>query len=153
MRRFTAVICAVGGMFSAAFASADPAATATDEQQLAALEQEWGKAAGAHDAATLARILDDQFVGTFGTGKLLDKKAFITAMTDGPVDATISQTLTDQTIVVAGDTAILVETDTVRRIKNGQPVENVYRFTTTYIRRDGRWLALAEQTAKFPPAK
>jgi hypothetical protein len=46
-----------------------------------------------------------------------------------------------------------METDTLRRTKDGQPVESVHRFTVTYIRRHGRWLALAEQSAKVPPAK
>jgi hypothetical protein len=32
-------------------------------------------------------------------------------------------------------------------------VTNVYRITVTYIRRNGRWLALAEHMVKVPPAK
>src|ERR1039458_4671904 len=45
---------------------------------------------------------------------------------------------------VAGDTAVVVETDTLRSATNGQPSTTVYRFTVTYIKRGGHWFALAE---------
>ena len=79
----------------------------------------------------LQAILDDRFVATFGAGKLLDKNAFIKDVTAGAIDPTESQELSGQTIVLAGDTAVVVETDTIRGIKNGQPSESVYRFTVT----------------------
>jgi hypothetical protein len=128
--------------------SAAPAPSA--EQQLLDLEQEWIKAEGLHDAATLRRILDDQFVHTFGAGEPVGKEEFIRDITSGPLDPTLTQTLSAQTIRVAGDTAIVVETDTIRRIKSGQPVANAYRITVTYIRRDGRWTALAEHMVRVP---
>src|SRR5882672_7228509 len=137
-------------MVSAVAASEDkiPATPVTDEQQLITLEQEWTRAEAKHDITALERILDPQFVCTFGTGKLLDRQAFIQAITEGPIDPTVTQTLTDRTIVINGDTAILVDTDTIRGIQDGQPMEHVYRLTTTYIRRNGHWRALAEQMVR-----
>ena len=127
-----------------------PATTVlTDEQQLLELEQAWVRAEGCHDTDALQRILDAQFVGTFGTGEVLTKGAFIAQVTGGTIDPTLTQTLSDRIIIINGDTAILVDTDTVRRTKDGKPVEHALRVTTTYIRRQGRWYALAEQTAKF----
>jgi ketosteroid isomerase-like protein len=135
-----------------------PGVPATDthgdvEQVLLELEQEWVAAENHHDAATLRRILDDQFVNTFGTGELLDKEAFIAAVTSGELDPSLSQTLSDRTTVIAGDTAIVVGTDTVRRTREGKTVTTVFRYTVTYIRRQGRWTALAEHMVRVPPAE
>ena len=53
----------------------------------------------------------------------------------GAIDPPESQELSDQTIIVAGHTAVVVETDTIRREKNGEPSAKVYCF-----RRDAtRW--------------
>ncbi len=131
-----------------------PAApVATDEQQLIELEEAWVRAEHNHDTAALQRLLDPHFVCTFGSGELLTKPAFIAHVTDGPLDPTLSQALSDRTVVVAGDTAVIVETDVIRSTKDGQPVERVYRVTTTYIRRQGHWSALAEHMVRTTPTK
>ena len=46
-----------------------------------------------------------------------------------------------------------MDTDTVRRTKDGQLVERNYRVTTTYIRRQSRWFALAEHMVRVTPGK
>jgi ketosteroid isomerase-like protein len=128
----------------------DKAATA-DEQALRKLEHEWVDAETRHDAVALRSILDDKFVATFGAAKPVDKDAFIRDITARPVDPTISQELSDQTIIVAGDTAVIVETDTERKVRDGKPSVAVYRFTVTYIRRGGHWVALAEHGVAANP--
>jgi hypothetical protein len=139
-----AAACAVAVLFGAGNTRADDKAAVEDEKALLKLEREWVAAEARHDVVALQSILDDRFVSTFGAGKLLDKTAFISDVTAGAIDPTESQKLSERTIVLAGDTAVVVETDTIRRIKNGQPTESVYRFTVTYIKRDGHWVALAE---------
>jgi hypothetical protein len=130
-----AAACATALLFGASNTRAGEKAAAADEQALLKLEREWVEAEARHDVVALQAILDDRFVATFGSGKLLDKSAFIKAVTAGAIDPTESQELSDQTIVLARDTAVVVETDTIRGIKNGQPSESVYRFTVTYIKR------------------
>jgi ketosteroid isomerase-like protein len=139
-----AAACAVAMLSGAGSARAGEVPAAADELALLKLEREWVAAEARHDVAALERILDDRFVATFGAGKLLDKAAFIADVTAGAIDPARSQELSDQHIVVAGDTAIIVETDTIRSVTNGHPSESSYRFTVTYIRRAGRWFALAE---------
>ena len=139
-----AAACATALLFGALNTRAAEKAASADEQALLKLERDWVDAEARHDVVALQAILDDRFVATFGAGKLLDKNAFIKDVTAGAIDPTQSQELSEQTIILAGDTAVVVETDTIRSIKNGQPSESVYRFTVTYIRRGGHWLALAE---------
>jgi hypothetical protein len=117
------------------------------------LGKEWVAAEIKHDASTLRRILDDKFIASFDGKQPYDKDAFIKLIVAGDVDPTESQTLTDETVVIDQDTAVVVGTDTVRGTENGAAYTVAYRYTVTYIRRLGQWLALAEHLAEVPQAK
>jgi ketosteroid isomerase-like protein len=121
-------------------------------QQLLDLEKEWAAAEDKYDPTVLRRILDERFVATFNAAKTYDKEAFIKLFA-GDVDPTASQTLTYEAVIIDGDTAVLVGIDTARGTRNGAPYTEVYKYTATYIRRQGRWLALAEHIVDVPQAK
>lgn len=91
------------------------------------------------------------FIATFGAGKPLNKDAFIKEIINGAIDPTVTEELSDETIIVVGDTAVIVETDTLRKTKDGRPSATAYRFTVTYIRRGDHWVALAEHGAAMKP--
>ncbi len=134
--------------------SALEASQAQAKQQLLQLESDWAAAEDKHDEATLRRILDEKFVATFGTKTPpYDKEAFIRALLATDVDPTKSQTLSDQTVLVDGDTGVVIATDTERGTKNGEAFTAVARYTATYVRRNGRWVALAEHLVMVSPAK
>jgi len=120
------------------------------KQQAMQLLRDWVTAENAHDAAALERILDDQFISTYGAGKPTRKAAFIASLTKGKADPRQSQSLTDETIVVDGDTAILVGTDTFHRTDHAEPDGLALRYTITCVRKNGRWVALAEHIVKLP---
>ena len=147
-----ALACYVAALSVAAEPTNCQTAPPTDaRQQLLDLEKEWTTAEDKHDATVLQRILDERFVATFGA-KTYDKKAFIEVFA-GDVDSTASQTLTYEAVIIDGDTAVLVGTDTAHGTRDGAAYTTVYRYTVTYIRRNGRWLALAEHIIKVPQAK
>ena len=123
------------------------------KQQVIDLGKEWVAAEIKHDATTLRRILDDKFVASFGAKQPYDKEAFIKQILAGDVDPTESQTLTDETVIVDQDTAVVVGTDTLRGTKNGAAYTMVARYTVTYVRRHGQWVALAEHLVEVPQAK
>ena len=129
--------------------AAPPAAA---RQQLLDLEKEWAAAEDKNDATVLRRILDERFVATFGAAKTYDREAFI-KLFSGDIDPTASQTLTYEAVIIDGDTAVLVGTDTAGGTRDGAAYTAVYRYTATYIRRRGRWLALAEHIVDVPQAK
>lgn len=122
-------------------------------QELLNLETEWTVAEEKHDEEALRRILDDRFIATFGAARTYDKEAFIALFTAGDTDASKSQTITDDAVIIDGDTAVLVGTDTARGTRDGVAYTVVYRYTTTYIRRHGHWVALAEHIVQAPQAK
>lgn len=132
--------------------SSDPqtAPAADTRHQLIDLETDWVAAEDKRDQAALRRILDDKFVATFGAGKTYDREAFIQVFV-GPIDASASHTVTYEAIIIDGDTAVTVATDTSRGTRDGAAYTAAYRYTVTYIRRHGRWLALAEHIVRVPP--
>jgi ketosteroid isomerase-like protein len=144
-----ACILAASSLAGEPGASGTPASEA--ERQLRTLQQAWVTAEINRDAAALRRILDDRFVATFGAGKPMNKAAFIEAITGDPADAMQSQDVTDETRLVDRDTAVVLGTDTIRGTADGKAYTAVYRFTTVYIKRGGRWLALAEHIVEAPP--
>jgi len=127
--------------------------TADTKQAVLDLGKEWVAAEQHHDLPTLRRMLDDKFVFTFGAGKSYDREGYLKLMIGGDVDPTESQALTDQSVLVDGDTAVEVGTDTAQSTENGTAHTRVYRYTVTYIRRQGRWRALAEHLVEAPPPK
>ncbi len=144
-------------LLSAAFAQAPAASTTSSsadaKRQILDLEQIWVVAEHNHDAATLRRILDDKFVASFGADKPLDKEGFIKLVVSEDADPTESQTLTDRDVILDQDTAVVVGTDTERGTKQGKAYTAVYRYTVTYIRRGGQWVALAEHLIEVPQTK
>ena len=78
----------------------------------------------------------------------MDKETFINNVFGDASDKSLSQDIGDITVRVQGDTAVLVETDTIRGTEGGHPYVTALRLTTTYIKRNGRWAALAEHFAR-----
>ncbi|HKD46813.1 MAG TPA: nuclear transport factor 2 family protein [Rhizomicrobium sp.] len=144
-----ALVAAWSATAKAEDSQSPPAATA--RQQASNLLRDWVTAENEHDAAALERILDDKFISTYGAGKPVRRDAFIKSLTSGKADPRQSQTLTDETVIVDGDTAILVGTNTFHRTDGAQPDGLALRYTITCVRRNGRWVALAEHIVKMQP--
>ena len=135
------LVVAFSSVQTQAEVSAVPALT--DEQQVIATETEWVQAEVQRDAAVLERVLDDRFLVNSSTGELSNKAAVIADVLGWKMN---SQTITDRTVVVDGDTAIVFGTANFRFAVEGKDDEaSAGRYTTTYIKRDGRWRALALQ--------
>ena len=63
-----------------------------------------------------------------------------------------SHDLTDRSMIVDADTAVIVDTDTMRGTRNGEPCTAKARVTAVYIKRDGAWRILAEHLAALTDA-
>jgi len=119
-----------------------------DEHEVLELERAWIKAEIERDEPALRRILDDRFVCTFGAGPTLDKEGFTQAIIGDGANIMLSHDLTERTVVFDRDTAIVVDTDTVRGTNKGAPYTSVVRVTAVYLKRRGRWKVLAEHLVR-----
>jgi hypothetical protein len=151
VRALVVALIALFGARAQADGSAVPAPT--DEQQVIATEDEWVKAEIHRDAATLERVLDDRFLLNSSKGPPRDKASVIADTLGWNM---VSQTITDRTVLVDGDTAIVFGTANFRFAVEGKDDDvSSARYTTVYIRRDGRWRALGLQMTALsagPPA-
>jgi len=125
-------------------------APADARQQVMNATAEWIVAENKHDAAALGRILDDKFISTFAANKPRGKDDFIKGIVAGPIDPTQSQSVTDVSVVIEGDTAVTVGTDTFHSATK-PPL--ALRYTITYVHKQGRWVALGEHIVTTPSAK
>ena len=114
-----------------------------DVEALLQLENDMAQAWVQRDAQTLVRILaDDYTLG--GTGDSLIKKEEYVAGLDNPEFRTTSA-IVDELRVRVYDNAAVVTGRTVYRgwSKNGGKYVHRFRFTDTFIRRDGAWKCVA----------
>jgi len=153
MKPHSAVL-SLAALTAAAYAAAEskpshPPAPADVRQQVLSVGKEWAAAEDRNDQATVRHIIDDRFVFSYGAEKPLDKEAYIKEIL-GDFDPTQKQTLSDESVIVDRDTAVVVGTDTVHGTEKGKAYSVTYRYTVTYLHRDGRWIALAEHLVKVP---
>ena len=140
------VFSIVTGCALAVIGIAPPATLAADqgkvEQELMTLDQSWCNADVKNDVAALTAILSDDLTDVSVTGKLNTKAQDIANL------KTDKTTLCDEDMLkvrVYGDAAVVVGRATVKSATfNGQ-----FRFTDTYIRRDGHWQVVASQSTEI----
>lgn len=112
------------------------------EAEVRAIEQRWVDAETRRDAAAVADLLDDQFLFVFGSSPPLGKEQFVKAV---PSFTSTSQVLSEQIVRIAGDTAFVTGRDTVEGTgRDGKHYTQKWRYTVTYVWRQGAWRALAE---------
>jgi uncharacterized protein (TIGR02246 family) len=107
------------------------------EAEVRAIEKRWVDAETRRDAAAVAELLDDQFLFVVGSRAPINKEQFVKAV---PSFTSTSQVLSDQVVRIAGDTAVVTGRDTLE----GPGYKQNWRYTVTYIWRQGSWRALAE---------
>ena len=143
-----AVAVATWSVASSTPTTGGAATPAAMQQAVLKVDRAWADAEINRDAAALRRILDDHFIATYGAGGSVDKEAFIKDVIGDPNDKLQSQDLSDIEVRIAANTAVVVETDTVHGVNNGQPYAAALRITTTYIKRPTGWVALAEHVGR-----
>lgn len=141
----------VAGFLAGGVGQAAEVAWTAAQQQLRTLTREWVDAESARDEVALRGILDERLVATFGTGAVVGKEDYVKAVMRPGRSKMTRHDFTDETVVVVGDTGVVVGTDTIHSVKDGAEEATSYRYTATYIRRGERWTVLALHMAKIAP--
>lgn len=113
----------------------------TEEQRVAALEDEWLAAEVAHDEPFLRRVMDDRYTVNRRNGTTRGKEEYISGILEGVMSSVWAS---ERTVLVDGDTAVTF--GTVNVVEPGMRADDPpwsARYTLVYVKRAGEWRALA----------
>jgi len=113
------------------------------------LERELVAAIGKLDLTAYDRIVADDYVVVDATGKKITKAEVLASSRDGSRKYTNLE-IYDVESRIYGDTAIVTARTKGMRRENGQDIVNDVRYMRVYVRRDGKWRAVAQMST---PAK
>jgi ketosteroid isomerase-like protein len=149
-RPFIAHICFLSLVLSAALPvqAKQPKADsdAVTSQTLQAMEQDWLNAEKNHDAAAFEKLVADDWIVINPDGKRKTKVERAAEIKTSNID---SATLGDMKVRVFGDAAVVTGTDDEVTMKDGNKSSVHYVWTDVFVKRNGKWLAVASQVAQI----
>ncbi len=118
---------------------ASHASDSDDIAAVAALDTQYQAAVKANDAATMARILADDFILVTGDGAVATKADLLKEAEDR-IRTYVHQEDTEQTVRVWGDTAVITAKLWLQGTrKDGTPFDYTLWFSDTYVRMPSGW--------------
>ncbi len=118
--------------------AATHAAPADDAATVAELDREYQLAVKRNDAATMARILADDFVLIAGNGTVHDREALLAEARSASVQYEQQDEL-EQQVRVWGDTAVVTARLWVKGTRQGQDFDRKLWFSDIYVRSADGW--------------
>jgi ketosteroid isomerase-like protein len=134
---------------------------AVTSQILQHIEQAWVSAEKNHDAMAFERLVADDWIGITPNGKR-QTKAESAAEIKSPhiapsevrnmkfrvLDTTVAMGTNDMRVRVFGDTAVVTGADADTALEDGnESITTHYAWTDVFVKRNGKWLAVASQIA------
>jgi ketosteroid isomerase-like protein len=122
------------------------------ESIVAELDTEYQAAVKANDAATMARILADDFVLVTGKGKTFSKADLLQSARDKTAVYEHQEEL-ERKVRVWGDTAVVTALLWIQGTSDGQPFERKLWFSDTYVRTENGWRYVLGQASLPLPSE
>jgi ketosteroid isomerase-like protein len=148
--------CAASGKKATSPSSSSATSTASPsenvEQALTQMEREWGDAFVKRDTASLERIMANDWAGISWDGKTYTKAQTIAEVKSGTTTVE-STTMEPLKVRVFGDTAVVTGGDTEKSKYQGKDTSGRYLWTDVFVKRNGRWQAVASHSTRVEPAK
>lgn len=135
IRFIPALLLALSAICAHARESAEEAPDQPAVAELIALDDAWMEAEVHGDKAALERILHEDFLTTYPSGRTVDRTAFIDAILSNPP---APFTVRHESIRVHGDTALIIDVSE----------DGATKFTWIAVKRDGEWRAISETFSK-----
>ena len=120
-----------------------------EEQIVLAVEDEYVAAEVTRNEALLRQLIDDRFVLNSSNGTVTGKEEFVQHILKMTM---VSQKVRERSVLVEGDVAIIFGTADLRfAVPDKEDVMRSLRYTSTYVKRQGRWRMLALQMQQRAP--
>lgn len=121
--------------------------TPSADQALKDAETHWAEAFKNRDKDALARILADDFIFTDDEGRVHDKAEYIKGATE--LVKVESYKLDDLAARAIGAAGVVTGRWTGKVTIGGKDASGEFRFTDTFVKRQGRWQVLASQDTRI----
>ena len=149
-QRFIVRICLLSSvLFAAVTMPAQQTKSNSDaaiSETLQAMEHSWLNAEKNHDTAAFEEIVADDWIAIGPDGKSQSKAERAAEIKAAHIT---SATMGDMKVRVFGDTAVVTGTDDESTMEGGKKSSDHYAWTDVFVRRNGKWLAVASQTAQI----
>jgi Domain of unknown function (DUF4440) len=145
-------ISAVAVALALAVAAPTIAADASTSTELKKLLHEFLEAAGRSDKAVFDRFFADDLIYTRSAGVTITKANIMKGLNEPPKpdDPKFTYSADDITVRDYGNMAI-VNFRLIQHVEDrGKKATNYYRNTGTFLKRNGRWQAVAWQSTRVP---
>ncbi len=111
-------------------------------------EDRWEAAVVKRDSKTVGELLASDFAGVDWQGKHQDKSSSLAEM-DKETEALTFGKITDLKVRVYGPNVAVAIGDAAEKgtDKDGKAFDRIFRFTDTWMERNGKWQCIAEQGA------
>ena len=119
--------------------------------RIKALESQWEASLTSHDTSAIEKIVADDFIGTSSSGKTGDK-ATLLAEAKRDTSTYTSAVSSDMTVKMFGPTVAVVTgiAKESGKTKAGKIFTRSYRFTDTWVERNGEWQCVAAHAMALP---
>jgi ketosteroid isomerase-like protein len=133
---YRVAVVAIGALLGSGCATR--LASQTDSAEVARLDAEYQHAVKTHDAATMSRILADDFVLVTGRGRIFSKADLLMEARDTAVVYEHQEDIS-QTVRLWQNTAVVTALLWVKGTNQGQPFDRQLWFSDTYVRTPSGW--------------
>jgi ketosteroid isomerase-like protein len=138
------LLCSVSLIFAAGQKASE---TSSIADQIKKHEQDWAQAVVKEGAASVDQYEADDIITTDPTGRVTNKAEDKTDLSSRDYKIE-SEELSDLKVLVYGNTAVAAATNFMKGTYKGQDLSGKYRFTDTWVKRDGKWQVVASQYTK-----
>ena len=118
------------------------------EQELRRLEAELAQAALKADTSFLDRVMADDYTAVNASGLVRDKAQALADFKSGDLKLT-ALNLDVEGVRTYGDAVLVTGLATMKGTYRGQDISGQNRYIRVYVRRDGRWQAVAFQLTRI----
>lgn len=119
-----------------------------DVQQIMALNREWADAIVRGDVAALDRLFEDDMIVTTSGGEVRNKAQEMDELKPGTEIKTYFFNTDDVRVRVYKDAAVVTGMARWRINYQGRDIDNQRRYTSVYVRQQGRWRIVAQQLTR-----
>ncbi len=145
----------IGCVFSDRALATDKATGSADKaaiNTLIQIEHDWANALVKGDLTTWSRCLAEDWIGTTPDGSIVTKAGAYADLKSHAVARTLFR-VDDLKVRLYGDAAIVFGLETEKSKIHGKDMSGQYRFTDVFVKRDGRWQAVASHSSRVSAQK